>query len=173
MYTTEAKKHSNGNSVASLAAFLSGIQADPIQLDQVRSFFGYLRAAPLSPNRLARYEKLFELAPQAYVVTDEKGMIQDANATAVEVFGIDLDALVGLELSALLPADKFVFRLFPEEETAPAARVSQVELELELEQKPRFYFQGSVAQTYDPQTNRLVFLWLFEHNRFTFEPRQT
>lgn len=166
MYTSPSDKDHNGNSIASLATFLSGLQADPTQLNQVRSFFGYLRAGSrISPSRLAWYETLFELAPQAYLVTDQNGIVRDANATAVEVFGIDRQSLIGLDLCMFLPNEQLTFRLFPEQETAPAARVSKVELELVPLNKSRFHLHGWVAQAYDPQASNMVFLWLFDSNQ--------
>jgi PAS domain-containing protein len=150
-------------SIASLATFLSGVQADPEQLNQVRSFFSYLRAESTSTlRRLAWYQVLFEYAPHAYLVTDRDGVIRDANATAVEVFGIDVASLVGLNLNLLLPSEQFQFTLFEEEEGGPAARISRVQVELQLPGKPRFSFHGCISQTHAAETQELLFLWLFE-----------
>ncbi len=160
----------NLKSLASLAAFLSGTQADPEQLKDVRSFFGYMRASNQGQSRLAWYETLFEMAPQAYLITDALGFIRDANATAVEKFGIDLESLVGLPLKFLLPDEEIVFTLFPEEETCPAAYVSKFQFEFQLAKKPHYYVRGSVTQAYDSQAKSMCFLWLLDLEFDTLEP---
>jgi len=45
-----------------------------------------------------RYRTLFDLAPDPYVVTDESGVIQEANAAAAELFGVPGALLVGKPL---------------------------------------------------------------------------
>ncbi|HZQ06737.1 MAG TPA: PAS domain-containing protein [Anaerolineae bacterium] len=166
MEPREIEHPERSKSLASLAGFLSGVQADPLQLEKVRSFFGYLRAtSPSIQTRLAWYEILFELAPQAYLVTDHLGLIQNANATAMEMFGIDLDSMVGLPLGMLLPENEIVFNLFPEEEASPAARISTFELELALPNKPRFCLRGRVTQAYDSHSGKIFFLWLLDAKR--------
>lgn len=49
-----------------------------------------------------RYRTLFELAPDAYLVTDEKGKIYHANQAAEALFSLPQEGLVGKPLLALV-----------------------------------------------------------------------
>jgi PAS domain S-box-containing protein len=49
-----------------------------------------------------RYRDMFELAPDGYLVTDSKGLIQEANQAAVLLFDRKLDMLKGLPLATLV-----------------------------------------------------------------------
>ncbi|HEY9879708.1 MAG TPA: helix-turn-helix domain-containing protein [Leptolyngbyaceae cyanobacterium] len=46
----------------------------------------------------SRYEHLFRFAPQAYLVTDLKGQIQEANMVASQLLGLPLEFLIGKPL---------------------------------------------------------------------------
>ena len=52
----------------------------------------------------ARYQDLFETAPDGYLVTDPKGVIQEVNPTAARLFGRPAEQLKGKPFVALLPA---------------------------------------------------------------------
>lgn len=45
-----------------------------------------------------RYQELFELAPDGYLVTDPEGVIREANRAAAEMLGVQQDFLVGKPL---------------------------------------------------------------------------
>jgi PAS domain S-box-containing protein len=49
-----------------------------------------------------RYQELFEFAPDAYLVTDCSGVIQEVNQIAAAFFQVDSERLAGLPLGALL-----------------------------------------------------------------------
>jgi PAS domain S-box-containing protein len=49
-----------------------------------------------------RYRELFEVSPLACLVTDPKGVIEDANATAAALLGMRRQALIGIPLSFLI-----------------------------------------------------------------------
>lgn len=58
-----------------------------------------------------RYQHLFELAPDAYLVTDRCGMIQQANRAASEIFQLSQSFLVGKPLSLYVaPSERPLFR---------------------------------------------------------------
>ncbi|HEY0605583.1 MAG TPA: PAS domain S-box protein, partial [Herpetosiphonaceae bacterium] len=50
-----------------------------------------------------RYRDLFEFAPDSYLVTDERGVIQEANRAAATLLNIEQQFLRGLPLSVFLP----------------------------------------------------------------------
>ena len=50
-----------------------------------------------------RYQELFELAPVAYLVTDEHGAVVEANRAADELIGVPARRLVGKPLTTFLP----------------------------------------------------------------------
>src|SRR5207253_2892779 len=49
-----------------------------------------------------RYAELFDLAPDAYLVTDEYGKILEANRSAVRLLELEEQALVGKPLSVFV-----------------------------------------------------------------------
>src|ERR1035437_8953682 len=49
-------------------------------------------------------ETLFNLSPDAILVTDSKGIIRAANPRTAELFGYSLDELMGLPVESLVPA---------------------------------------------------------------------
>jgi PAS domain S-box-containing protein len=52
-----------------------------------------------------RYHSLFQLAPDAYLVTDQKGNIEEANAAAAALLGVPAGLLVRKPLTAFLDAE--------------------------------------------------------------------
>ena len=59
-----------------------------------------------------RYRDLFEMAPDGYVVTDSKGIIQEANVAAAQLLSISAYSLTGRSLSDMLglgPAEREKF----------------------------------------------------------------
>jgi PAS domain S-box-containing protein len=55
-----------------------------------------------------RYEDLFELAPDAYLVMDDRGIIREANRTAAQMLNVEQQHLLNKPLVAFLPElDRF------------------------------------------------------------------
>src|SRR5215210_8610733 len=52
-----------------------------------------------------RYQELFELAPDAYIVTDLHGIISEANESASRLFGIVPQFLTGKALAAYISTE--------------------------------------------------------------------
>lgn len=52
------------------------------------------------------YQDLFDLAPDAYLLTDAKGVIRGANRAAERMFATDVDGLVGRQLAGFVPPDE-------------------------------------------------------------------
>ncbi|GAB4368215.1 MAG: hypothetical protein Kow00121_07170 [Elainellaceae cyanobacterium] len=57
-----------------------------------------------------RYQDLFQLAPEAYLVTNTSGVIQEANRKAAEMLGVPIEFLVGKPLSLFVGDDLTTFR---------------------------------------------------------------
>lgn len=53
-----------------------------------------------------RYQELFEFAPNAYLVTDEQGIIQEANYIAASVFNVSQRFLIGKPLVLFIAEEK-------------------------------------------------------------------
>jgi PAS domain S-box-containing protein len=53
-----------------------------------------------------RYQELFEFAPNAYLVTDEQGTIQEANCTAANIFNVSQRFLIGKPLVLFIAEEK-------------------------------------------------------------------
>ena len=64
-----------------------------------------ISAQSLLDEERERYRDLFELAPDGYVVTDERGAIAEANRAASRLLGISAEFLVGKPLLRLIHAD--------------------------------------------------------------------
>ena len=58
---------------------------------------------PQSPQSQEMYEKLFELSPEATVVTDSKGRIAHVNAAVQRTFGYGREELIGKPVETLIP----------------------------------------------------------------------
>ncbi|MHB0937753.1 MAG: PAS domain-containing sensor histidine kinase [Armatimonadota bacterium] len=56
-----------------------------------------------------RYQELFEFAPDGYLVTNKLGITQEANHTALRLFGMALDDLRGKSLLTLTAPESFQF----------------------------------------------------------------
>ena len=54
----------------------------------------------------ARYQELFELAPDPYVLTDADGIVGNANRAAGALFGLDRRFLLGKPLQVFIPPDE-------------------------------------------------------------------
>lgn len=76
-------------------------------MDEVRAAWLELKARveALAGERM-HYLDLFERAPEAYVITDAEGTIQDANGAAVDVFQRRKRHLIGKPLAALIALDQ-------------------------------------------------------------------
>ncbi|HEX8551269.1 MAG TPA: PAS domain S-box protein [Abditibacteriaceae bacterium] len=52
-----------------------------------------------------RYQELFNLAPDGYIVTDHNGVISEANLAALEMLGIEMRFLLGKPMVAFIPEE--------------------------------------------------------------------
>src|ERR1051325_10695396 len=90
------------------------------------------------------YQELFELAPDAYFVTDTLGVIQQANRKAATLFGVRHDFLAGKRIAIFMPQEKRAeCRLL-------LARVDQApfwELEIELQSREGATFPAAVTMS--------------------------
>jgi PAS domain S-box-containing protein len=75
-----------------------------------------------------RYRILFELAPDPYIVTDETGTIQEANAAASTLLGLDSSTLVDRSLFMYLDGDTRQTIRTALSELAASARVDKWQL---------------------------------------------
>lgn len=104
-----------------------------------------------------RYQELFELAPEAYLVTDQEGKIQEANLAAAKLFKIPASSLVGQLLTIYIPQT---------EQTAFLNQLKRLELEqqeweLRLESPQREPFEAAVTVTASRYMNgSLSLCWL-------------
>src|SRR2546421_6897632 len=64
-----------------------------------------VRAAEHIDEKRRRYEDLFELAPDGYVVTDPDGRVLEANRAALDMLAVSPDAVAGLPIVVFLDSD--------------------------------------------------------------------
>jgi PAS domain S-box-containing protein len=109
----------------------------------------------------ARYAALFDLAPDAYLVTNAAGIIQEANRAAVALLATSQEVLVGKPLLLwIAQEDRLAFhtqlsRLIEEQQ------VHDWELCLQPQQGSVFPVSITVAVRHHPQEQQPVFYWLF------------
>jgi PAS domain S-box-containing protein len=76
-----------------------------------------------------RYQELFQLAPDAYIVTSLSGIIREGNLSASRLFGIDTQFLPGKALAAYIdPEDRPRFRALLHERIPCHTRTAPVKL---------------------------------------------
>jgi PAS domain S-box-containing protein len=77
-----------------------------------------------------RYRELFDQAPVAYLVTDELGLVEEANQAASTLFGVSASLLVGKPLPLMVAAaDRLRFRSFVRDlRKHPGVRQAEVAL---------------------------------------------
>jgi len=64
-----------------------------------------LRARAEADGQRRRYEELFQLAPDAYVVTNSLGIVREANRAAADMLGVEPRFLVGKPLATFVAGD--------------------------------------------------------------------
>lgn len=86
-----------------------GVVSEELQiaLEELQQQNEELRSAQLALEaQNKRYQELFEFAPNAYLVTDEQGIIQEANCTAADVFNVPQRFLIGKPLVLFVAEEK-------------------------------------------------------------------
>jgi PAS domain S-box-containing protein len=107
-----------------------------------------------------RYQELFELAPDGYLVTDTQGVIGEANRAAAIMLQVPQDRLVGKPLVIYVSKDQrqdFVALLVQLNEVE---RAEGWEVRLQPRQGEPFPTAISVAGAYDVQGRLVGFRWL-------------
>lgn len=109
----------------------------------------------------ARYQNLFETAPDGYLVTDPEGILQEANQAAARLLGCPAGQLKGNPFSALLPPDQRdgYIRLL---QSLSAGRVGQPKWEVEIRPLagPRFWAAVTAAASCDDEGRVVGLRWL-------------
>ena len=117
-------------------------------------------AHQIAATESQQYLELFELAPDGYLVTDIKGMIQQANRMVATLLNQRQNGLIGKPLSALLarterqPFYTLLTRLRQGE------LIQGVELRLQPRDQPAIYAALTVAAIRDYQNQIVGFRWL-------------
>jgi PAS domain S-box-containing protein len=109
----------------------------------------------------ARYQDLFETAPDGYIGTDEEGVIQEANQAAGRMFGCKAAELKGNPFSALLPIserDSYLELLTCI--IAGKAPLGKWELELRPPGRPSFWAAVTAAASRKEEGNIVGLRWL-------------
>ena len=86
-----------------------GIVSEELQvaLEELQQQNEELRSAQMALEvQYSRYQELFEFAPNAYMVTDEQGIIQEANSNAANIFNVSQRFLIGKPLILFIAEEK-------------------------------------------------------------------
>lgn len=107
-----------------------------------------------------RYQELFELAPDAYLVTNLVGIISEANQSASRLFGISPEYLAGKALATYVATeDRPRFRLLLNNPAfTPAARTAP--FRLRIRGGTRLYVELTYSVAHDPDQAPIGFRWL-------------
>ncbi|PSN17209.1 hypothetical protein C7271_18925 [filamentous cyanobacterium CCP5] len=103
-----------------------------------------------------RYWMLFELAPDGYLVTDERGNILHANQAAEALFSVHHKALIGKPLLVLIEArdrSELLRRL------AHREPIKNWQITLKPLQANEILVEIATAYLQDPQTKSVTILW--------------
>lgn len=106
-----------------------------------------------------RYQNLFELIPDGYIVTDTDFVIQEANRAAANLFNIQQQFLIGKRLTTLV---------VNEEHASLQAKLSQIHQRHQIDLSVRFqryhsdFFNAAltVNVSHDRKTNTVTLHWL-------------
>ena len=115
-----------------------------------------------------RYQNLFELAPGGYLVTNDWGIIQEANDGASSILGVSHKYLVGKPIDIFVyPADKATFYSQWQQVKStviPAGEKYLEHWEMRLQARSGRTFPASLAvsSTWDNQGNLLGQRWLIQ-----------
>lgn len=119
-----------------------------------------------------RYQGLFDFAPDAYLVTDGKGIIQAANCAAQTLFNVRRDWLVGKPLSIFFTAENNIYlhNQLEQIQTVSAQPdtlyfVQDQELSLQPRECELLPVSLSLSGEYDRQGELVRLCWLFRDLR--------
>jgi PAS domain S-box-containing protein len=161
-----------GESVEQLRAALEELRVADEQLRQQNE---ELAAAHLQVEaERHRYLELFQLAPDAYIVTSLSGIIQEGNLSASRLLGIDSQFLPGKTLAAYVDAeDRPRFRALLHERKREGARTTSFKLRTRRGQRLHAELTYSVVETADgtPQGFRWLIRDVTEQERMAREIR--
>jgi PAS domain S-box-containing protein len=106
-----------------------------------------------------RYRELFDLAPDAYFVTDLSGRIQEANQRATTILNVPLSILSGMSMSVFMVADRAAFRALLHTLQAGES-VESWEVSVQPRQRAPFAATVNAAPARAPQGQLLGVRWL-------------
>jgi PAS domain S-box-containing protein len=110
-----------------------------------------------------RYHELFELAPNAYVVTTQRGVIREANAAAAALLAVDSGFLVGKPLAVFVSASSLAdFRNRMAAVTA-AQGIQTWELRLRPRARAEFEAELTISPEWDTRGRARGLRWLIRN----------
>lgn len=120
-----------------------------------------------------RYQELFEFTPDAYLVTDRMGVMQEANQAALLLLNINYKFLIGKPLFSFVPeANRRDFR----NTIASLKQAVDVEMTFKRREAPNFQAAVRIAQFRNPEGHLLGFRWIIrditEQKRIAQELRE-
>ncbi|HEY9603048.1 MAG TPA: ATP-binding protein [Allocoleopsis sp.] len=107
-----------------------------------------------------RYQELFELAPDGYLVTDANGKIQAANRAAATMLNIEPRFLVGKVLSVFIAREEIQDFRFQLAQLSQTDRVQEWEVRLQPRQGKPFDAALSVSPVRDSEGESIALRWL-------------
>jgi PAS domain S-box-containing protein len=107
-----------------------------------------------------RYQELFDFAPEAYLVTDIHGVIQEANNTAATLLKIHRDFLIGKPLRVFIVEEDSRAFLTQLSQLRRGGRVQEWEVGVQPREGPAFPAVFSIAPAHDAQGQVIGMRWL-------------
>lgn len=107
-----------------------------------------------------RYQDLFSFAPDGYVITDETGIIQEANQAIANLLKRKRDRLIGTPLSAYIPAAELKLFQTKLEQLKTGPQSQTYELSLQLRNPTPFSAAVRVTSIRSLSQELIGFRWL-------------
>jgi PAS domain S-box-containing protein len=107
-----------------------------------------------------RYQELFELAPDAYLVTDPAGVILEANRAAATLLNVSQPFLIGKPLFLFVAAEERCASPAELHRLGEVAGISEWELQLQPRDGTPLNAAVSVAAVRDPEGKLAALRWL-------------
>ncbi|BAZ80696.1 helix-turn-helix domain-containing protein [Sphaerospermopsis kisseleviana CS-549] len=113
------------------------------------------------------YQELFEFAPAAYLVTDQQGIIQEANRLASQLLNIDQNVLVGKPITNFISQEQHSYFFSTINQISKSEQIREILLRLQPRHDDSFDASLKVKSVANQQQTKLH--WLI-HKSVAYQP---
>jgi PAS domain S-box-containing protein len=150
-----------GEAVEALSAALEELQAAHEELQRANEMLQQQNAELTVAHQ--RYQELFDFAPEAYLVTDTRGVIREANDTAAALLKIRRDFLIGKPLKVFIAEEDSQTFLIRLSQLCQGEGAQEWELRVQPREGPGFPALISITPEHDVQRRVIGIRWLLRN----------